>query len=38
MMPITGWIATHTGLPSMATGKDPVYAGDRLFAVPGMAP
>lgn len=37
-MPITGWIATHTGLPSiMATGKEPVYAGDRLFAVPGMA-
>lgn len=36
-MPITGWIAAHTGLPSlMATGREPIYAGDRLLTVPGM--
>lgn len=36
-MALTGWIARHTGLPSlMANGKDPIYAGARLLAVPGM--
>lgn len=36
-MALTGWIASHTGLPSlMATGKEPIYAGDRLLAVPGL--
>lgn len=36
-MALTGWIAKHTGLPSlMATGGEPVYAGDRLLAVPGI--
>lgn len=36
-MPLTGWIAKHTGLPSlMATGKEPIYVGDRLLTVPGL--
>lgn len=31
-MSITGWIATHTGLPSVVTdATGPVYAGDRLL-------
>lgn len=35
-MALTGWVAAHTGLPSlMATGGEPVYAGDRLLTVPG---
>lgn len=37
-MALRGWIASHTGLPSlMATGGEPIYAGDRLLAVPGRA-
>ena len=37
-MALTGWIATHTGLPSlMAAGKEPIYVGDRLLTAPGFA-
>lgn len=35
-MALTGWIARHTGMPSLVpTSTGPVYAGDRLLTVVG---